>query len=75
MVANSTDSTTRAKRSTSKTSALTADQALEILQQSIINCQQSGIRIDLAEGGAGNTALVLAKVAIIDGRLVLENGE
>jgi hypothetical protein len=74
MVANSEHSAPKDKRSTKKINALTQDQALEILQQAIINCQQSGLVIDLRDGNEGETLLAMKGVVLANGWFVLANG-
>mgnify|MGYP006299609791 CR=1 FL=1 len=71
MVANSEHSTKNVNKRTGKTSTLTAVQALEILQQSIINCQQAGIEVQLASIGETNTGLVMVGVRLVDNDLVM----
>jgi uncharacterized protein GlcG (DUF336 family) len=56
--------------STEKTSKLTAAQALEILQQALIQCQQAAVMISVAETEDGLTALILHNVRIDGDNLV-----
>jgi hypothetical protein len=59
--------------STKKTNSLTADQALEILQQSVINCQHAGIDAKVTtfyQHGVKSVIVVLANTELIDGNIV-----
>jgi hypothetical protein len=64
---------------TRRTVALTQEQALEILAQAVLNCQQVGIdaRISpLFYGGKREMLVVLANVVLVDGKLVMvKDGE
>ncbi len=65
------------KPNTKKTNVLTPDQALEILQQAIIECQKAGIKVGylpLYEHGAQLIQIILADVAVVNGNLVAING-
>ena len=56
-----------------KTSGLTPDQSLEILQQAMLNCQAAGVPVSLSpffHGGKTDAIIVLANVSVIDGKLV-----
>jgi hypothetical protein len=70
--------TKREKRSTIKTSKLTPELALEILQQSILECQQAGIEVQVIpqffSSGSQYLGIVMAKVAYVDGNLRLIDG-
>ena len=85
--ANSTGSTPKGKRRTSKTkSVLTPEMALQILQQSVLNCQHSGIEIraanlppteNMPHNGIG---IWVYDAGIVDGNFILvastkENGK
>ena len=63
------------KRSTRKTVSLTPEQALEILQQSLIYCQQAQIEVDVLPvdnvGDFKAITIMLADVELIDGNLVM----
>lgn len=61
------------KRSIRKTAKLTPAQALEILQQAVINCQQSGIIASISPFDDTNTqsvVIVLANCQINAGNIV-----
>lgn len=69
-------SQTSGRRRTTKTVPLSPDQALEILQQAVRECQQAGIRVGVSQlhhAGNRNTIIVLEEVDFVDGNLVLAN--
>lgn len=73
MAEDSKVSTESGKRSTKSTVGLTPAQALEILQQAVINCQHAGIDASVAtlHGSIYPTvAIVLANTKIVDGNVV-----
>jgi hypothetical protein len=74
MVENSETSVKSEKLSTKKTSSLTPDQALQILQQSVINCQHAGVNVKftpLYHQGQQSVIMVLTGCNLIDGNIVL----
>ena len=75
MVENSTSSTQAGKRRTSRTEPLTPEQALEILQQAVRECQQAGIKTGVStlyRAGCTNVVIIaLENVSFCDGNLVL----
>jgi hypothetical protein len=73
-VAPSGSSPKRARRNTGKTNSLTAEQSLEILQQSVINCQQSGVdakATNFYHHGCKSVIIVLANTELIDGDIMV----
>lgn len=62
------------KKRISKTENLTPDQAIEILQQSIIECQKAGIDIQIVpkfyHSGVQYAAVLMANISYVDGNLV-----
>jgi hypothetical protein len=78
MVENSVNSPQNAKRNTKQTVKLTREQALEILQQSIIECQKSGLEMRIVpsfwDGGQQYAAVMVANVAYIGGNLTFVGG-
>jgi hypothetical protein len=79
MAENSETSQKSAKRSTPKTVKLTPEQALEILQQSLFECQQAGISVqvmpDFYSHGQRYLAILVASVALDSGSLRLIGGK
>lgn len=76
MAENSTNSTQQGRKPTSRTKSLTPDQALEILQEAVIRCQQSGIKAGVREyhsAGSHGVEIVLLDVVLANGGLVLAN--
>lgn len=71
MVANSETSPQKEKPRTSKTAKLTREQALEILQQSVIVCQQVGISVEQLDMSDGTLALAFMGVVLANDRFVL----
>lgn len=73
MAENSTTLTANDKKNTGKTSKLTADQSLEILQQVLIEANKSGIDAKVSNyyhDGMVSVIVVLANVELTDGRLL-----
>jgi hypothetical protein len=61
------------EKSTRKTRNITPEQALEILQQAVINCQHAGIIASIGpyySYGQQSVVIVLANCQLIDGKLV-----
>ena len=59
---------------TDKTSKLSPDQELEILQQAILRCQQAGIKAvasNFYDAGNVRTVIILDGVIVQDGNLIL----
>lgn len=79
MVENSEASTASGKKRTRETAKLTAEQALEILQQSILECQKAGIEIRIMPKLYGDpyefAGILLANVEYIAGNFVLITGK
>ena len=76
MAENSENSASSEKVRTRKTANLTADQALEILQASLIQCQRSGLHVQLAPlylDGERRVAVVIADCELRDGHLMMAN--
>ena len=73
------DSTASGKRNTGKTSKLTQDEALQILQQSLIECQKTGVEIQVVSKfyfeGCQYIAVLLTNVGLINGNLAPINGK
>jgi len=70
--------TRRGKKPTSRTSALTPDLALEILQEAVIRCQQAGIQIGVSpffDAGKRKVVIVLEGVDMVSDNLVLASEE
>lgn len=78
MVENSEHSAASGKKRTRETAPLTPNQALEILQQSIVECQKAGIEVRIMPKLYGDahefTGILLANVLYQDGNLVAING-
>lgn len=76
---DSTLSIPKGKRNTSKTESLTPGQALEILQQSIIECHKAGIDIQIVpkffHSGTQYCGVLMANVNYMDGNLLLSDGK
>jgi hypothetical protein len=63
-----------AKSRTGKTVSLTPGQALEILQQSILECRRAGIKVRIAPAYHDNPptiVVVVANCVVEDGKIVL----
>lgn len=79
MVANSVTSAKSGKRNTKKTNAVTQEEAIQILQQSVILCMEAGIEVELmpSQGGHGQTTLLAMRgVVLANQQLVLvKNGK
>jgi uncharacterized protein GlcG (DUF336 family) len=76
MAANSASLAKSAEQNTGKTGSLTPAQALEILQESVRRCQQSGIGVTIAPVDREQRKLVvivLANVDLVAGNFVLAN--
>jgi uncharacterized protein GlcG (DUF336 family) len=77
MAENLEPSAKAGKRRTKQTNVLTQGQAVEILQQAVLNCQQCGVQIDITTldyQGAPAVMVVLAKCRLVDGNFVLAKG-
>ena len=77
MVANSVNSQQSGKKRTTKTVKLTPAQALEILQQSLIECQKAGIEVkasSLYHHGLQSVAIIVANVVLDGGNLRIIGG-
>jgi hypothetical protein len=79
MAENSDNSTQTEKQRTTRTVKLTPEQALEILQQSLIECQKAGIDVrvvpDFYTSGQHFAGILLANVQVINGNLILSISE
>lgn len=78
MVVNSRDYHRSAKNNMSKTSNLTQEQHLQILQEAIRRCQTSGIDIRVSpfySGGRQSTVLIIDNVTMEDNNLKLVDPE
>lgn len=78
MVAGSEISTQPDRQRTKRGASLSPDQTLEILQQSVINCQAAGIEAKVSsffDRGQQAVVVVLYGVAIKDGNLVADIGK
>jgi hypothetical protein len=76
MAASSGSSTKEDKRSTPRTVSLTQEQAIEILQQAVKVCQQTGLVVGVStlyRAGNQNAIIVIENVDFIDGNFVLAN--
>jgi hypothetical protein len=73
MAANSNGSQANDKRSTSKTSSVTAAQGLEILQEALLRCQHAGLDVRIGAGTNGNLVVMLGGVEVRAGNIVLAN--
>ena len=77
MAENSENSASSEKVRTRKTASLTADQSLEILQASLIQCQRSGLHVQLAPvyypDGERRVAVIIADCELRDGHLMMAN--
>lgn len=74
MAENSEHSTTTGKKPTTKTSSLTPELALEILQEAVIRCQQCGIKAGVREhhdAGSHGIEIIMLDVVLANGNLVL----
>lgn len=77
MAENSDPSAKNAKASTKKTSSLTPEQALEILQQAAINCQHAGVFVSImpfSDAGKPSVVIVLANCVLANGNILLAKG-
>jgi D-Tyr-tRNAtyr deacylase len=69
-------STKRGRKPTSKTNALTPDLALEILQEAVNRCQQSGVSVGVErffDAGTRGVVIILEGVDLVDGNMVLHS--
>ena len=74
MVANLESLEKTGRQSTGKTARVTAAQALEIVQQSLLVLQNAGISVRIApfyDGGVRSVVIVLANIDINAGNLIL----
>ena len=69
------DSTKHGKKRTTKTSKLTQGEVLQIFQQAVLDCQTSGIEVQIMEkfyaDGCQYWAVLMANVEMVNGNLVL----
>lgn len=73
MAENSEPSPVNGKPNTRRTAKLTRGQALEIIQQAVINCQQAGITASISPfygNGGQSVVIVLANCQIVDGNIL-----
>lgn len=71
MVENLPNLPENGRQNIEKTSKLTAAQTLEILQQALIQCQQAGVMISVAETENGLPALILHNARVDGENLVM----
>lgn len=73
MAEPSENSTATGKQRTGKTAKLTREQALEIFQQSVLECQKAGIDVrvmpEFYSHGDRYVAVLMANVQVINGNL------
>lgn len=77
-VVSSETSAPSGKPRTRRGANLTSAQTLEILQQSVVNCQAAGIDIEVTPlffHGCQSVAIVLEGIAIKDGNLIADIGK
>ena len=77
MVESSETSVPSGKPSTKRGAKLSKAQALEILQQSVLNCQHADIEIwvtPLYINGTRTVAIILDNVQVFDGNLIADIG-
>lgn len=79
MAGNLEPSRKSAKRSTTKTEKLTPEQALEILQQSLVECRRAGIECssipDFTVHGQEYAVILVANVMVVGGNLQFIGGK